>query len=145
MMNTISIIIIAMAFGGIMQKTGQMRALVNPIVSLIKHFSGMNVLTVISCVLMNILLPDQYLGISVPGQMLEEEYDERGYSRVALASGLVGGAVSSPLIPWNTCGLYCLALLGISSMQYAKFAFFNLLTALFIIIYGLLCPKKASV
>ena len=49
MMNTISIIIIAMAFGGIMQKTGQMRALVNPIVSLIKHFSGMNALTVISC------------------------------------------------------------------------------------------------
>lgn len=144
MMNTISIIFIAMAFGGIMQRSGQMQALVAPIVNRIKAFSVMNGFTVICCVLMNIVLPDQYLGMSVPGQMLQEEYDKRGYSRVMLSTGMVGGAVSSALIPWNTCGIYCLTVLGISALQYATCAYFNLVCIAMIIIWGFFAARKLA-
>lgn len=142
MMNTISIVIIAMAFGGLMQRTGQMRALVAPLVSRLHSFFALNATSVLSCVLMNILLPDQYLGISVPGQMMQEEYESRGFSRPMLGMGLAGGAVSSPLVPWNTCGLYCLSILGVGAAEYLPFAFFNLLTIAVLIVYGLVCMKK---
>jgi NhaC family Na+:H+ antiporter len=143
MMYTISIIIIAMAFGGIMQRTGQMRALIRPIVKHIHCYGGMNALTIVSCIGMNVLLPDQYLGISVPGQMYTEEYDNRGFSREDLAVGLLGGgAVSSPLIPWNTCGIYCMSILGVGAMQYASYAYYDLIMPVVVIIGGFVLSKQ---
>ena len=94
MMHANSIVIIAMAYGGLMQKTGQIEALVSPLVSHVKSRGGLTALTAASCVCMNVILPDQYLGISVPGQMYAEEYDRRGMSRVDLSRALLcGGAV----------------------------------------------------
>ena len=142
MMNTISIIFIAMAFGGIMQRSGQMQALVAPLVNHINSFGVMNTFTVACCVLMNVVLPDQYLGMSVPGQMLQEEYDKRGYEREMLSAGMVGGAVSSALIPWNTCGIYCLTVLGISAMEYATCAYFNLICIVMIILWGFVASRR---
>lgn len=142
MMNTISIIFIAMAFGGIMQRSGQMQALVAPMVNRIKRFGTMNTFTVFCCVLMNIVLPDQYLGMSVPGQMLQQEYDERGYAREMLSTGMVGGAVSSALVPWNTCGIYCLTVLGISAMEYATCAYFNLICIVVVILWGFIASRR---
>ena len=106
MMNTISIIVIAMAYGGLMQSTGQMQALITPMVAHIKRKGSLRCLTVVTCVFMNAVLPDQYLGISVPGQMYAEEFDKRGVSRDDLGTCLLAGAgATSPLIPWNTCGI----------------------------------------
>jgi len=136
MLNTISIIVIAMAFGGLMQRTGQMRALAAPLLRHVRGFAGMNAVSAVSCVLMNIVLPDQYLGISVPGQMLQEEYDRRHFSRPSLGVGLAGGAVSSPLVPWNTCGLYCCAILGVGAGDYLKHAYFNFIMLAVLLIWG---------
>ena len=144
MMNTISIIFIAMAFGGIMQRSGQMQALVAPIVRRVRAFGTMNTFTVCCCVLMNIVLPDQYLGMSVPGQMLQQEYDDRGYSRTMLSTGMAGGAVSSALIPWNTCGIYCLTVLGVSALEYATCAYFNLVSIAMIVIWGFIVSRKIT-
>ena len=73
---------------------------------------------------MNVILPDQYLGISVPGQMYAEEYDRRGMSRVDLSRALLcGGAITSPLVPWNTCGIYCSGILGVATMSYLPMHF----------------------
>jgi len=98
MMGTISVILIAMAFGGIMQGTGQMEAVVAPIVSKVRSIGGMAALTIGSCVGVNIILPDQYLGIMVPGQMYGAEYDKRGIDRLYLGNILgAGAAVTSPV------------------------------------------------
>lgn len=137
MLYTISTIIIAMAFGGLMQKTGQMDVLVKPIVSRIKTFGGLNALTIGTCAFVNSAIPDQYLGISLPGQMYEKTYRDRGYSGIDLSMGMRGGgAVTSVLIPWNTCGTYCFTILGISSLQYAPFAIFCFILPIGMIIYG---------
>lgn len=137
MMHAISIIVIAMAFGGLMQKTGQISAMITPLVSRIKSRGGLTALTAVSCICMNMVLPDQYLGISVPGQMYAEEYDRRGMSRVDLSRALLcGGAITSPLVPWNTCGIYCSGILGIDTMHYFPYAFLGLLLPVFVIIVG---------
>lgn len=126
MLYTISIIIIAMAFGGLMQATGQMEALTSPLVRRIKGKSGLVNLTIVSCILSNILLPDQYMGIALPGQMYEEDYRKRSIDRTTLAAVLLcGGAVTSPLVPWNTCGIYVHSVLGVRTSVYAPFSLFS--------------------
>lgn len=138
MMHAISIIIIAMAFGGLMQKTGQISAMIAPIVSHVKGCGGLTALTAISCVCMNMILPDQYLGISVPGQMYAEEYDRRGMSRVDLSRALLcGGAITSPLVPWNRCGIYCFGILGVATLSYLPYAFLGLLLPVLVIFVAL--------
>lgn len=144
MMNAISIVIIAMGFGGLMQSTGQMSALLAPIAPRLKGFAALNGVNSAFCVGMNAILPDQYLGISVPGQMFAEEYDNRGIDRERLGVSLLGaGGVSSPLIPWNTCGIYCMGILGVSAMEYAPFAFFDLLMIVVVVASGVLIGKRA--
>lgn len=137
MTGSVTIVMIAMAFGGLMTSTGQMDALVGPFVSRIKTEGGMTALVVASCIGMNIVLPDQFLGISVPGQMFGEEYERRGISRRDLGRTLLaGGAVTSPLIPWNTCGIYCASILGIGATRYLPFVLFSLITPVFMVIVG---------
>lgn len=137
MTGSVTIVLIAMAFGGLMTSTGQMDALIGPFVSRIKTEGGLTALVVGSCIGMNIVLPDQFLGISVPGQMFGEEYERRGISRRDLGRTLLaGGAVTSPLIPWNTCGIYCASILGISALSYAPFVLFSLITPVFMVVVG---------
>lgn len=144
MLYTISIIIIAMAFGGIMQKTGQMEALVTPIVRHLPHRGTLEGMTVITCIVMNMIIPDQYLGISLPGQMYADEYDKRGISRAELGAILLGGgAVTSPIVPWNTCGIYCMTILGISATSYLPFTFYSLLLPVVFIVAGFL-PRRGA-
>ncbi len=145
MMNTISIIVIAMAYGGLMQSTGQMQALISPMVRHIKRKGSLRALTVVSCVFMNAVLPDQYLGISVPGQMYAEEFDKRGVDRGDLGTCLLAGAgATSPLIPWNTCGIYCAGLLGIGAMSYLTSSFFCLLFPVVTIVMGYVTRTRAT-
>ena len=114
-----------------------------------KSRGGLTALTAASCVCMNVILPDQYLGISVPGQMYAEEYDRRGMSRVDLSRALLcGGAITSPLVPWNTCGIYCSGILGVATMSYLPYAFLGLFLPLLLIVLSLgsslFQTKKAS-
>ncbi len=137
MTGAVTIILIAMAFGGLMEHTGQMQALVGPIMGRIKTEGGVTAITVASCVCMNIVLPDQFLGISVPGQMFAEEYDRRGMSRLGLGRTLLaGGAVTSPLVPWNTCGIYVSSILGVGAMAYGRYAFLCLALPVLMIVLG---------
>ncbi len=138
MLQTVSIILAAMAFGGVLQKSGQVRALILPLAERLKGPGALNGAAALLCVLSNLLLPDQYLGISVPGQMLLEEYKKRGYDRLNLSTALTAAALTSPLIPWNTCGLYCAALLGVRGGAYLPFAFFNLAGLLAVVLFGFL-------
>ena len=147
MTGAVTIILIAMAFGGLMERTGQMQALIGPFMPRIKTEGGVTAITVASCIGMNIVLPDQFLGILVPGQMFGTEYDRRGMSRLGLGRTLLaGGAVTSPLIPWNTCGIYCSSILGIGAAAYGRYAFFCLVLPVMMIALGFIhaARKKRS-
>ena len=143
MMETISVILIAMGFGGIMQGSGQMEALVKPIAAKIRAAGGMIALTIVTCMGVNIVLPEQYLAIMVPGQMYSAEYDRRGIDRLTLGNVLGAGAsVTSPLVPWNTCGMYMSSILSVGVVEYLPFAFFNYLMPLFFLVYFFIVGGK---
>jgi NhaC family Na+:H+ antiporter len=86
---------------------------------------------------MNVLASDQFLAIVVPGRMYREAFLKRGLHPKNLSRAIEDSAtLTSPLIPWNTCGAYMSAVLGVSSFAYLPFAFPNLLTPLISIFYG---------
>ena len=143
MLEPISVILLAMAFGGIMQCSGQMEALVTPLLARVRTGTGMTLLTVLTCAGMNALLSDQYLSISMPGQMYMPESDRRKIPRAALGAVLLGGgAVTSPLIPWNTCGIYCRTTLGVSTAAYMPFMFLGMVLPVVTVLRSFLSGRR---
>ncbi len=90
----------------------------------------------------NVLTGDQYLSLVLPGQMWKEEYRRRQLAAVNLSRTIEdAGTITSALIPWNSCGVYMAATLGVATLSYAPFAFFNWLNPLIALIYGIFCIK----
>lgn len=139
MMYSCSMAIIAMMFGGIMEETGQLQAVANFITRKIRKPAGLVTATMISSVIANILMADQYISLIVPGRMYASKYKDMKVHPVCLANAIASsGAVTSVLVPWNTCGLYVSSILGISVMKFFPYAFFNLLTPVVVIILAYL-------
>ena len=128
MLFSVSLTIIAMMFGGIMEKTGLLNALVEKIVRLAKKPASLVLTTELTCILSNATMPEQYISIVVPGRMYAETYKEMGLHPKTLSNALESsGTVTSALIPWNTCGVYILATLGVSTFEYFPYALFNII------------------
>ena len=53
------------------------------------------------------------------------------------------GTMTSPLIPWNTCGAYMAGTLGVATFSYLPYCFFNLICPVVAVIYGFLNFKIA--
>jgi NhaC family Na+:H+ antiporter len=145
MMYSISLTILAMMFGGIMESTSQLEVIVNQLIKAAKGVTSLVTLTLFTCVASNACMPEQYISLVVPGRMYNASYRKRGLHPKMLSNALESaGTVTSALVPWNTCGVYMYGVLGISVMQYAPWAFFNYLMPLAVIIMtaaGLLTVK----
>ena len=137
MMDTIALILCAMSFGGIMERTGMLHVLAARILSLARSTGSLVVAVVFTCFGMNVVAPDQYLSIIVPGRMYREAFARARLHPKNLSRILEdAGTLSSPLVAWNTCGAYMFGALGVSPMAYLPFAFLNLLNPLISILYG---------
>jgi len=127
MMYSVSLTMIAMMFGGIMEKTKQLDVIVEKILRIAKRPATLVLTTEATCLLSNITMPEQYISIVVPGRMYAESYKNMGLHPKTLSNALEGsGTVTSALVPWNTCGVYILATLGVSTFQYFPYAIFNI-------------------
>lgn len=130
--------IIAMAFGGIMQGTHQFEIIVSRLKKLARHPAGLVAMTEATCLASNIIMPEQYISIVVPGGMYAEEYRKRGLAPETLSNALEsGGTVTSALVPWNTCGVYITSTLGLTAAEYGIWAVFNWLTPIVGIIFAI--------
>jgi NhaC family Na+:H+ antiporter len=80
---------------------------------------------------------DQYVADVLPARMFHDEFERRGIAPGVLARAVEdSGTVTSPLVPWNTCGAYMAGVLGVSTAAYFPFCFFNLLSPILDVIYG---------
>lgn len=127
MMFSISLTIIAMMFGGIAERTGQLEAIVNAVLKGVKSLTGLVTITILTGILSNATMPEQYISIVIPGRMYAPVYKERGYHPKLLSATLEGGGtVTSALIPWNTCGVYLQGVLKVDPLDYMPYAIFNI-------------------
>ncbi|QIR13470.1 Na+/H+ antiporter NhaC [Shewanella aestuarii] len=131
MVTTVWLILCAMAFGGIMEVTGLLGRLLESLLSLVTSTSSLIITTLGVCIGANIITGDQYIAIVLPGRMLKMEYTNRNLAAVNLSRTLEDSAtVTSPLVPWNTCGAFMASTLGVATFAYLPYAFFNLVCPL---------------
>jgi len=134
MMYSISLTLIAMMFGGIMERTGQLEVIVERLLRGVKTAQGLVILTVATCIGSNMTMPEQYISIVVPGRMYAKAYEDKGLHPKTLSNALESsGTLTSSLIPWNTCGAFLYGVLGVPTFMYAKWAVFNYVTPLVVI------------
>jgi NhaC family Na+:H+ antiporter len=137
MMSTIALIFAALAFGGVMERSGMLETLAAAILKLARSVGSLVVATIGTCISMNIIAPDQYLSIVVPGRMYRNAFTNQHLHPKNLSRLLEGsGTLSSPLVPWNTCGAFMGSVLGVSAGAYFMYAFFNLINPLVCILLG---------
>lgn len=131
MMNTIWLIICAMCFGGAMTASGMLESLTAVFLRFMKRRVGMVASTVVSGLLLNICTADQYISIILTGNMFKDIYQKKGYeSRLLSRTTEDAVTVTSVLIPWNTCGMTQATILGVATLTYLPYCFFNLISPL---------------
>jgi NhaC family Na+:H+ antiporter len=139
MLTTVWLILSAMAFGGVLEYTGLLARLLQPIVNAAKSDKSLVAATGLTSIGMNLVAGDQYMAIVLPGRMFRELYQERNIAPETLSRELEDTAtITSPLIPWNSCGAYMSATLGIATMAYLPYSFFNLINVVISFAYALI-------
>lgn len=145
MLNTVWLIICAMAFGGAIEKVGIMEKLVGGALKAVKSTGSLITTTIITAFAANVITSDQYMALVLPGRMYRLEFQKRGLNALNLSRSLEdAGTITSALIPWNTCGAYMAGTLGIATLTYAPWAVFNYICPLIGIFYGLMNIKIAK-
>lgn len=137
MLGTIWLILAALAFGAVMEHAGLLLRLIQSTLKAAKSTGSLIATTIVSCIGMNIVAADQYISIVLPGKMYKAEFQRRGLEAKNLSRALEdAGTMTSALVPWNTCGAYMAATLGVATAAYLPFAFFNLINPVVSLIYG---------
>ncbi len=137
MMDTVALIICALSFGGIMEKTGMLEVLARAFLKRVRRTGSLVATTIFSSIGMNAIASDQYMAIVIPGRMYKNAFDSKGLHPKNLSRCLEdAGTLTSPLIPWNSCGAFMHATLGVNPLLYLPYAFLNLTNPLVSIFYG---------
>jgi len=137
MLNTVWLIMTALSFGAVMEYSGMLERLVRAALSAAKSTGALIVAVLGTCIGMNVIAADQYMAIVLPGKMYRAEFARRGLDPKNLSRAIEdAGTLTSPLVPWNTCGAYMSSTLGVATMAYLPFAFFNLINPVISAIYG---------
>ncbi|WP_299850959.1 Na+/H+ antiporter NhaC [uncultured Roseovarius sp.] len=137
MMYTISLVIVAMMFGGVMERTNQLKALADKILSMVKSDGGLIGATALTGIGANMVLCDQYMAIVMGARTYSAAYRERGLAPENLSRAVEDSAtVTANLIPWNSGGAYQAATLGVMTLAYLPFAFFCWLSPIVTILFG---------
>jgi NhaC family Na+:H+ antiporter len=137
MLNTVWLIMMAMTFGAVMEATGMLQRIAGGILGMVRGTGTLITATLATSLGMNIVASDQYMAIVLPGRMFRAEFARRGLHPKNLSRALEdAGTLTSPLVPWNTCGAFMATTLGVATFAYAPYAFFNLINPIVSAIYG---------
>lgn len=135
MLWTNNLVIVAVAFGGILQKIGAVESILGGLIHKVKTPFQLVVVTIATSVFCITTMCDQYLGLIIPSSMYKNNYDELGLGRNMLSRSLEdGGTLWSPLVPWSSCGSYHSAVLGVPTLSYLPFCFMNLINPIYAIV-----------
>lgn len=146
MLNTVWLIITALMFGAVMEKLGLLAVVVKTVLAYVRRTGSLITSTIITAFGTNVVTADQYISIVMPGRMYKQEYERNHLDNVNLSRALEdGGTITSPLIPWNTCGVYMASVLLVNPLEYWQYAFFNLINPIMAILFAYLGIKVLKV
>lgn len=137
MMYTVSLVICAMMFGGIMEKTNQVRVVVNVILKKAQSTGSLITATILTAIGANLILCEQYMAIVMSSKMYAQSYKDRGLHPKNLSRAVEDSAtVTANLVPWNSGGAYMAATLGVPTIAYLPFNFFCWISPIVSMLYG---------
>lgn len=137
MLTTIWLIVSAMFFSGMMERTGMLQRILVSLLLLFKRDGALVAGAGMTALATNAIASDQYLSIVLTSRMYADEFKRRGLDPVNLSRAVEdSGTVTSPLVPWNTCGAFMAATLGVSTFAYLPFCIFNLASPVVSLLYA---------
>ncbi|MFB0845950.1 Na+/H+ antiporter NhaC [Paenibacillus oleatilyticus] len=136
MMSAVSLIIMALAFGGLVKEIGLVHTMIDRIKSLLNNKGNVISATVFSSIGVNVIIGECYLSIILPGQMLESSYKRLKLHPKNLSRTLEdAGTIVHPAVPWGVSGAFIMATLNIG-MEYVLYSFMCFITPLLAIVFG---------
>ncbi len=145
MLSTVWLIITALAFGGVIERAGVLERLITPLTQKLRSAGSVVATTVGAVVATNIATADQYIAIVLPGRMLKKAFEKMSLAPVMLSRTIgAAGTPTSALIPWNSCGAYMSATLGVATFSYLPYAVFNFASPLIAVALGFLWVQKSA-
>jgi NhaC family Na+:H+ antiporter len=144
MLPTIWLIMAALAFGSVLDEFGFLSKLVTPLLTRARSDGNLIATSVGTAFGLNVATADQYVAVVLPIKLFRGEFERRHLATKNLSRVVSnGGIVTSPLIPWNSCGAFMAAALGVPTMVYAPYAIFNYVSPLLDVLYGYIGFKIA--
>jgi NhaC family Na+:H+ antiporter len=137
MLTTVWLILGAMCFAAIMEEAGFLHRLIAPLVRVARSDRALIGSVAATAVGLNVVAGDQYVADVLPSRVYRTEFARRGLAPRMLSRTVEDtGTVTSPLVPWNSCGAYMAGVLGVPTIEYLSFAFFNILNPLVALAYA---------
>ncbi|MFC7484692.1 Na+/H+ antiporter NhaC family protein [Luedemannella flava] len=138
MLLTLWLIIGAVTFGAILEEFGLIARLVDPMIRSARS-TGRLFATVFACGFgLNIVAGDQYIALVLPSKVFRVEFAKRGLAPTNLSRlAADSGTVTSALVPWNSCGAFMGAVLGVPTLSYLPYAIFNYASPGLSVLYGI--------
>lgn len=135
MLNTIWLIICAMSFGAAMVASGMIESITRVVISWVRSRAGLVSSTVGTGLFLNVATGDQFISIVLTANMFREVYQQKGYEpRLLSRTAEDSATVTSVLVPWNTCGMTQSTVLGVPTLVYLPYCFFNILSPIMTIV-----------
>jgi Na+:H+ antiporter, NhaC family len=138
MLLTLWLIVGAVTFGALLEEFGLIARLVDPLIRSATS-TGRLYVTVFACGFgLNVVAGDQYIALVLPSRVFRAEFAKRGLAATNLSRlAADSGTVTSPLVPWNSCGAFMGAVLGVSTLLYLPYCVFNIASPLLSVLYGI--------
>ncbi|MCM3039546.1 Na+/H+ antiporter NhaC [Paenibacillus motobuensis] len=145
MMWSVSLILLALALGGLLVEMNIIKTIISRITSFVSTKGKLILMTGLSSMGVNLLLGEQYLSIILPGEAFKSQYDAIQLNRKEMSRILAnGGAAVNALIPWGVSGVFITGTLGVSTLEYLPFAIFCIVAPILNILYGFLNRKSTK-
>jgi NhaC family Na+:H+ antiporter len=137
MLTTVWLIISAMFFSGMMERTGILQRLLVALLTFFKKDGHLVSGAGLTALATNVVASDQYMSIVLTSRMYSEEFRRKGLDPKNLSRVVEdNGTVTSALVPWNTCGAFMAGTLGVATFAYLPFCIFNLMSPIISHIYA---------
>jgi len=145
MLKTVWLILGALALGSVLEEFGMLAKLVTPVIRRVRT-TGQLVGTVVGTAFgLNVVAGDQYIALVLPARLFRSEFEKRGVATTTLSRAIAdAGTVTSPLVPWNSCGAYMSAVLGVPTLLYLPFCVFNIASPLLTLAFGIWGKSPAA-
>jgi Na+:H+ antiporter, NhaC family len=137
MLVTIWLVISALSFGAVLEHAGMLQRIIQGVIRAAKSTGALISAVLATSIGTNIVTGDQYIAIVLPGRMFRAEFRRRGLKARNLSRTIEdAGTLTSPLVPWNSCGAYMAVTLGVATLAYLPWCFFNLANPLIAALLG---------